>query len=152
MKEKYRVYKNVLVICLAFLCQFTAFNGIGNLQSSINCEDGLGTATLASIYAGLGSFFRVLPQFCTITSKVVFSTPFGLGKPNGRVTVNRYFSSVFSFYQNVKSGIMFVPANINHSKNWTQMDTVIFNLGIFGLHFVQFLSFILYFETDSDRP
>ena len=57
-----------------------------------------------------------------------------------------------SFYQNVKSGIMFVPANINHSKNWTQMDTVIFNLGIFGLHFVQFLSFILYFETDSDRP
>ena len=70
MKEKYRVYKNVLVICLAFLCQFTAFNGIGNLQSSINCEDGLGTATLASIYAGLGSFFRVLPQFCISTSKV----------------------------------------------------------------------------------
>ena len=32
MKEKIRIYKNVLVISLAFLCQFTAFNGIGNLQ------------------------------------------------------------------------------------------------------------------------
>jgi len=61
MKEKYRVYKNVLVICLAFLCQFTAFNGIGNLQSSINCEDGLGTATLASIYAGLVVSCMFLP-------------------------------------------------------------------------------------------
>ena len=65
MKEKYRVYKNVLVICLAFLCQFTAFNGIGNLQSSINCEDGLGTATLASIYAGLGKFSF---EFTTVLS------------------------------------------------------------------------------------
>ena len=31
------------------------------------------------------------------------------------------------------------------------MDAVIFNLGIFGLYFVQFLSFILYFDTDSHR-
>ena len=31
------------------------------------------------------------------------------------------------------------------------MDAVIFNLGILGLYFVQFLSFILYFDTDSYR-
>ena len=31
------------------------------------------------------------------------------------------------------------------------MDAVIFNFGIFGLYFVQFLSFILYFDTDSHR-
>ena len=35
MKEKIRIYKNVLVISLAFLCQFTAFNGIGNLQDRV---------------------------------------------------------------------------------------------------------------------
>ena len=32
------------------------------------------------------------------------------------------------------------------------MDVVIFNLGIFGLYFVQFLPIILYFDTDSHRP
>ena len=73
MKEKYRVYKNVLVICLAFLCQFTAFNGIGNLQSSINCEDGLGTATLASIYAGLGSFLWQFTRFLPENGKTEMS-------------------------------------------------------------------------------
>jgi len=31
------------------------------------------------------------------------------------------------------------------------MDAVIFNLGLFGLYFVQFLSFILYFDTDLYR-
>ena len=31
------------------------------------------------------------------------------------------------------------------------MDAVIFNLGVFGLYFVQFLSIILYFDTDSYR-
>ena len=53
MKESIKIYKNVGIICLAFLMNFTAFNGIGNLQSSINCEDGLGTATLATIYGAL---------------------------------------------------------------------------------------------------
>ena len=49
-----------------------------------------------------------------------------------------------------KSGIMSILTNIDHSKNWLKMDTVIFDIGIPGLHLVQFLSFILYFVTDSD--
>ena len=102
MKEKYRVYKNVLVICLAFLCQFTAFNGIGNLQSSINCEDGLGTATLASIYAGLGKF---LSELTTVLSQFyLIFTRFSLNKCKMKIH---------------KSGFMFVPSNIDHPKNWT---------------------------------
>ena len=104
MKEKYRVYKNVLVICLAFLCQFTAFNGIGNLQSSINCEDGLGTATLASIYAGLGKF---LIELTTILSRFYL---------NFTVKLLPLIENQFKIH---KSGFMFVPPNIDHSKNWT---------------------------------
>jgi len=53
MREQTCIYKNNLVIALAFLLQFTAYNGIGNLQSSINCVDGLGTYTIATIYASL---------------------------------------------------------------------------------------------------
>ena len=32
MREQTCIYKNNLVIALAFLLQFTAYNGIGNLQ------------------------------------------------------------------------------------------------------------------------
>ena len=107
MKEKYRVYKNVLVICLAFLCQFTAFNGIGNLQSSINCEDGLGTATLASIYAGLGKFLR---EFTTILSRFYLSFT---------VKLLPHLLLMEHQFKIHKSGFMYVPSNIDHSKNWT---------------------------------
>ncbi|CAG5045202.1 unnamed protein product [Parnassius apollo] len=51
--ETWRIVKNVVVISLAFMVQFTAYNGAANLQSSINAEAGLGTASLAAVYAGL---------------------------------------------------------------------------------------------------
>ncbi|XP_026327535.1 UNC93-like protein [Hyposmocoma kahamanoa] len=38
---------------IAFMVQFTAYSGAANLQSSINAEAGLGTASLAAVYAGL---------------------------------------------------------------------------------------------------
>ena len=38
-KLRFRTYKNLLVLCLAFLLQFTAFSAIGNLQSSLNTEE-----------------------------------------------------------------------------------------------------------------
>ncbi|XP_048478604.1 UNC93-like protein [Plutella xylostella] len=50
---RWRIMKNIVVISLAFMLQFTAFSGAANLQSSINAEGGLGTAALAAIYAGL---------------------------------------------------------------------------------------------------
>ena len=48
-----RIYKNLLLISLAFLFVFTAFQALSNLQSSINCDEGLGLASLAAIYATL---------------------------------------------------------------------------------------------------
>ncbi|XP_018318775.1 UNC93-like protein isoform X2 [Agrilus planipennis] len=52
-KEKWRILKNVALISGSFMIQFTAFQGIANLQSSINAKDGLGTVSLSAIYAAL---------------------------------------------------------------------------------------------------
>jgi hypothetical protein len=51
--EKWRIMKNVVVISLAFMVHFTAFQGAGNLQSSVNAAEGLGTVSLATIYFSL---------------------------------------------------------------------------------------------------
>ncbi|GBP70339.1 UNC93-like protein [Eumeta japonica] len=48
-----RIVKNAFMISLAFMFQFTAYNGAANLQSSINAEAGLGMASLAGVYVGL---------------------------------------------------------------------------------------------------
>jgi len=45
--------KNLLLICFAFLCTFTAYGGATALQSSLNNDQGLGTASLAVIYGSL---------------------------------------------------------------------------------------------------
>ncbi|XP_070538700.1 protein unc-93 homolog A-like isoform X2 [Ptychodera flava] len=42
--------KNLLVTSAAFLFLFTAFRGLQNLQSTINCIEGLGLASLATVY------------------------------------------------------------------------------------------------------
>ncbi|XP_041979540.1 UNC93-like protein [Aricia agestis] len=62
-RETWRITKNVVVIGLAFMMQFTAYCGASNLQSSINAEDGLGTASLAAVYAGLIFSNLFLPVF-----------------------------------------------------------------------------------------
>jgi hypothetical protein len=51
--EKWRIMKNIVVISLAFMVHFTAFQGAGNLQSSVNSVEGLGTVSLATIYFSL---------------------------------------------------------------------------------------------------
>ncbi|KAK9873221.1 hypothetical protein WA026_021456, partial [Henosepilachna vigintioctopunctata] len=52
-KEKWRIWKNVLLLGFAFMLHFTAFWGSSNLQSSVNSDEALGTFTLASIYSSL---------------------------------------------------------------------------------------------------
>ncbi|CAF1479647.1 unnamed protein product [Didymodactylos carnosus] len=54
-QKKYRIitYKNLLVLCIAFLLQFTGFGAIGNLQSSLNYEANVGVNSLSIIYAFL---------------------------------------------------------------------------------------------------
>jgi MFS family permease len=51
--EKWRILKNIGTVSVAFMVQFTAFQGTANLQSSINSTDGLGTVSLAAIYAAI---------------------------------------------------------------------------------------------------
>ncbi|XP_033118766.1 protein unc-93 homolog A-like [Anneissia japonica] len=57
-----RLMKNVLVASLAFLFLFTAFQALSNLQSSINCDDGLGLASLSTIYVSLILSSMFLPS------------------------------------------------------------------------------------------
>ena len=49
----FRTYKNVVVISVAFLLQFTAFNGMQNLQSSLNTEANIGVNSSSIIYVFL---------------------------------------------------------------------------------------------------
>ncbi|UJR14080.1 hypothetical protein I4U23_001076 [Adineta vaga] len=50
---RFQTYKNLFVLCMAFLLQFTAFGAIGNLQSSLNTEANVGVNSLSIIYACL---------------------------------------------------------------------------------------------------
>ncbi|CAF1153547.1 unnamed protein product [Adineta ricciae] len=47
---RFSTYKNVLVLSLGFLVQFTAFSGMKNLQSSINTIDDIGVNSLTIIH------------------------------------------------------------------------------------------------------
>lgn len=61
--EKWRILKNVACVSLAFMVQFTAFQGTANLQSSINAKEGLGTVSLSAIYAALVVSCIFVPTF-----------------------------------------------------------------------------------------
>lgn len=52
-REKIRIVKNVVVLGVAFMLNFTAFFGTANLQSSVNSKDSLGTFAMASVYGSL---------------------------------------------------------------------------------------------------
>ena len=39
-RERWKILKNVIAISFAFMCLFTSFQGVSNLQSSINTEGG----------------------------------------------------------------------------------------------------------------
>nr|CAD7424323.1 unnamed protein product [Timema monikensis] len=62
-KEKWRILKNIAAVSLAFMVQFTAFQGTANLQSSINAKEGLGTVSLSAIYAALVLSCMFVPTF-----------------------------------------------------------------------------------------
>jgi hypothetical protein len=51
--SKLQIMKNLFVIGTAWMFQFTAYQSMANLQSSLNSDEGLGTASLSSIYASI---------------------------------------------------------------------------------------------------
>ena len=53
LSSRKRIYKNLLVVGLAWIFLFTAYSSIANLQSSLNKTKGLGTAGLSTIYGSL---------------------------------------------------------------------------------------------------
>ncbi|XP_045191368.1 protein unc-93 homolog A-like [Mercenaria mercenaria] len=61
--SKARIIKNLLVVSFGFLCLFTSFNSLANLQSSLNKEDGLGVGGLSIIYGALVVSCMFSPPF-----------------------------------------------------------------------------------------
>lgn len=51
--SKRGVFKNVIAISLSFTFLFTSFQGISNLQSSINADEDLGVQSLTTVYVSL---------------------------------------------------------------------------------------------------
>ncbi|XP_069682302.1 UNC93-like protein [Periplaneta americana] len=60
-EEKSRIVRNVVMLSIAFMFNFTTKVGTVNLQSSLNPTDGLGTASLVAIYVGLVTSNATLP-------------------------------------------------------------------------------------------
>ncbi|XP_035681662.1 protein unc-93 homolog A-like [Branchiostoma floridae] len=48
-----RIWKNLIVLAVVFLVNFTAFRALQNLQSTLNSEAGLGVVSLSCVYASM---------------------------------------------------------------------------------------------------
>lgn len=59
--EKRRVYRNVLLLSFAFMLHYTAMDGMGNLQSSVNAKGGLGTVAFSSTFLATIACSAFLP-------------------------------------------------------------------------------------------
>ena len=58
-----QIIKNLMIISISYLFLFTAFQSLQNLQSSLNKEEGLGTAGLSVIYGSGVIAGLLLPAF-----------------------------------------------------------------------------------------
>ena len=74
-QEKCRIIKNVIVVSVAFMLQFTAFKSMSVLQSSINKVDGLGTWSNTTIYAALLVSSLFLPSYTIKKLSVKWTMP-----------------------------------------------------------------------------
>ncbi|XP_072033734.1 protein unc-93 homolog A-like [Amphiura filiformis] len=60
---KKKILRNLIIVSAAFFLLFTAFQGLSNLQSSINCDHGLGVASLATIFGTITFSALFVPSF-----------------------------------------------------------------------------------------
>ncbi|GFS37318.1 UNC93-like protein [Nephila pilipes] len=61
--SKWRIMKNLFVICLGVLLLFTAYDGLTMLQSTMNREEGIGVASQAITYACFCISAILLPKY-----------------------------------------------------------------------------------------
>ena len=99
-----RTYRNLLVLCVAFLLQFTAFGAIGNLQSSLNTEANVGVNSLSIIYAFLifSSIFLPHPFIAIFGLKwtiVISQIPYVEKKHFHLLPEDSFSSDIFSMSQ-----------------------------------------------------
>jgi len=102
-KLQFSTYKNLLVLCVAFLLQFTAFSAMGNLQSSLNTEANIGVNSLSIIYACLifSSIFLPHPLIAILGLKwtiVISQVPYVL-KFNLSSSIHFSISVIFYMLQ-----------------------------------------------------
>lgn len=82
--EKRRVYRNVLLLSFAFMLHYTAMDGMGNLQSSVNAKGGLGTVAFSSTFLATIACSAFLPPIVirnlgcksTIAASLASSIPY----------------------------------------------------------------------------
>ena len=67
-KEKSRILKHIFLISFAFLLNFTAFQGLSRLQSSLHRTEGMGVINSSVLYASLMISCMFIPKL--MTSKI----------------------------------------------------------------------------------
>ena len=128
MNSETRILKNVIVVCLTMLLLYTAFNGIRNLQSTINC-----TGKELTIW-------KYKSEYKLIYGGTKRST--GINSIR-RWLRNREFDSIICWVDS----LVIVSTNLINSKDWLKMDNGRFVHWIYGLYCLQFLSRILHTYT-----
>ena len=100
--QKYIILKNVIVISIAFMLQFTAFKSMSVLQSSINKVDGLGTWSNTAIYAALLVSALFLPSYIIKKLSVKWTIPICM------FCYSIYIATQFypTFYTIIPSGVL----------------------------------------------
>ena len=101
-QEKFGIIKNVIIICVAFMLVFTAFQSMSALQSSINKVDGLGTWSNVAIYASLITSSMLLPSYVIKLLTVKWTLPLCM------LCYTIYICTQFypEFYTIIPSGIL----------------------------------------------
>ena len=86
LESKYNIYKNLIIIGLAWVLLFTAFQSMANLQSSLNQDANLGTKSLSTIYFTLVFSCPVISwgsDLVNTGNEVIVVSPFSLRKEKG---------------------------------------------------------------------
>ena len=120
--QKHNILKNVIVISIAFMLQFTAFKSMSVLQSSINNVDGLGTWSNTAIYAALLVSSLFLPSYIIQKLSVKWTIPICM------FCYSIYIATQFypTFYTIIPSGVL---VGIAAAPLWSAKCTYLTRLG-----------------------